>query len=287
MIWLTDLDTTLRAEGCRVSENDGWRTRGIGGLLGVRGVLCHHTAGGGDADDWVTVQNGKPGLTGPLAQMTLERDGTFRLIAAGLAQHAGKGSHPAIGTDNGNSWLIGIEGVSRGVGDWTPEQRAAYPRGVAALLRHYGLGADRAIFHREWAPLRKIDPAGFDGPAFRADVDRILRTEPPTKGIPTMIDRALVAGSNTGTVIVPTGSASSIVEAAWVSVRTDGGGHVRVWFQKSAAADGSPPGAGQPWDVKYQNAERAWAPIPDGTEYLMYEVDAAGPGALAVELKAK
>lgn len=102
-----------------------------------------------------------------------------------------------------------------------------------------------------------------------------------------MIDRPLVTGSNTGTVIVPTGSASSIVAEAWVSVRTDGGGRVRVWFQRAADSDGPAPGAGTPWDTTYRNAARPWVAVPSGTEYLQYAVDANGPGALTVELKAK
>lgn len=109
-----------------------------------------------------------------------------------------------------------------------------------------------------------------------------------------MIDRPLVKGTNTGTVIVPTGSSvSQIVSRAWVSVRCDGGGSVAVWFQKSKATMGSPPGAGSPWTnadgspVAFQHAERPWREVPAGTEYLMYQVNANGPGALCVELLAQ
>ena len=38
--WLADV---LRAEGCKVVEVDGWKTRGHGAMSGVRGVMIHHT----------------------------------------------------------------------------------------------------------------------------------------------------------------------------------------------------------------------------------------------------
>ena len=80
--------------------------------------------------------------------------------------------------NDGNRYLIGIEAESTGVtDDWTPEQRAAYPRGVAALCRAMGVGADRVIGHREWAPTRKIDPAFWDLNAFRNDVATLLKED--------------------------------------------------------------------------------------------------------------
>lgn len=298
MPYLTDLAAALRAGGLRVIEHPGWQGRGHGPMSGVRGVLCHHTAGGG-SNDWRVVQDGRPGLEGPLANLTLERDGTFRIIAAGQCWHAGQGTHPAVGTNNGNAWLVGIEGVSRGVGnDWTPAQRDAYPRGVAALLRHYRLGADRAVFHREWArPAgRKSDPEGFDGPAFRGDVARHLggagpAPPPRPKGIPRMIDRAFdpFTGVKTGRIIIPVGSASSIVAKAWFSCSFDGGVRVEAWFQDAAAgSDAGAPGTRAPIDWTLRNAERAAIEIPSGTEFVQYRLsNAEGAGAILVELQAK
>lgn len=249
MPYLTWLADALRAGGCKVIEQPGWKTRGHGAMGTVKGVLAHHTAGGG-SNDWSVVQNGRPGLEGPLAHMTLERDGTFRIIAAGQCWHAGNGTHPEIGTNNGNSTLIGIEGVSRGVGnDWTAAQREAYPKGIAALLRHVGLPQSRLILHREWArPLgRKSDPDGWDGPAMRTLVGSYLRGVAPSSGgpkpsptpRPTTIlseDEDMqnfpIVGRGQMVILAPTGKASANGRRSWLSASIlDGTGSIRVFAQ--------------------------------------------------------
>jgi len=109
----------------------------------------------------------------------LERSGEFRVIAAGQSWHAGSADSDSIARrvactrNNGNQHLIGIEGVSGGT-TWTSEQRDAYPRGVAALLGAVGLGADRCLGHKEWAPSRKIDPGNWDMNQMRATVGKFL-----------------------------------------------------------------------------------------------------------------
>jgi hypothetical protein len=181
MPWLTDLDAALRVAGLRYWTSPGWKQRGHGPMSDIRAIFIHHTAGGG-TNDWKIVQNGRRGLTGPLAQLTLERDGLVRILAAGQSWHAGSGRHPLIGVNNGNIHCIGIEGVSPGIGPnaWTAEQRREYPRLAAALCRHYKLTPAHVIFHKEWAtpPGRKIDASGWDPNAFRRDVAQILRGQP-------------------------------------------------------------------------------------------------------------
>ncbi|MFE3051613.1 N-acetylmuramoyl-L-alanine amidase [Nocardia sp. NPDC059239] len=184
--WLADV---LRAEGLTVIEHEGWRDRGHGDFLDLRGVLCHHTAGGGTSD-WQIVQNGRADLEGPLAQLVLERDGTFRVIAAGVCWHAGRGSWPGWPTNNANYHVIGIEAVSRGDGsDWTPVQLDAYKRGCAAILRRIGRDADDCVGHKEYSSEGKIDPAGIDMTAFRRDVQALIdRTPTPNEETDTMLD---------------------------------------------------------------------------------------------------
>ncbi|MET8797450.1 N-acetylmuramoyl-L-alanine amidase [Nocardia sp. NPDC004568] len=171
-VWLADV---LRGAGLAVIEHDGWRERGHGDFLDIRGVLCHHTGGGGP-NDWRIVQDGRPDLPGPLAQLVLEKDGTYRVIAVGVCWHAGRGSWPGWPTDNANYHTIGIEAVSRGTPpwDWTPAQLDAYKRGCAALLRRIGRGAGDCVAHREYSSEGKIDPAGLDMNAFRRDVQALL-----------------------------------------------------------------------------------------------------------------
>ncbi|MFD6217990.1 peptidoglycan recognition protein family protein, partial [Nocardia salmonicida] len=173
-VWLADV---LRAAGLDVIEHEGWRDRGHGDFRDLRGVLCHHTAGGGK-NDWRIVQDGRADLPGPLAQLVLERDGTFRVIAAGVCWHAGRGSWPGWPTDNANYHVIGIEAVSRGDGtDWTPAQLDAYKRGCAAILARIGRDAEDCVAHREYSHEGKIDPAGIDMDEFRREVQAFIDGE--------------------------------------------------------------------------------------------------------------
>lgn len=170
-VWLADV---LRDAGLDVIEHEGWRDRGHGDFRDLRGVLCHHTAGGGK-NDWRIVQDGRADLPGPLAQLVLERDGSFRVIAAGVCWHAGRGSWPGWPTDNANYHVIGIEAVSRGDGsDWTPAQLDAYKRGCAAILARIGRDSSDCVAHREYSSEGKIDPAGIDMVAFRRDVQAVI-----------------------------------------------------------------------------------------------------------------
>lgn len=186
---LTDLDDALRAGGIRHWVDPGWLGRSHGEIGPIRGILNHHTAGGG-INDWLTVRDGRADLAGPLANMTQERDGGVRLLAAGQCWHAGTGSHPLIGTNNGNIRMIGIEGVSPGIGldAWTPEQIETLPLLNAALCRWYKLPAAACLFHLEWATPtgRKIDihmwPGGPD--AFRSQVARLLGGAPAPVPVP-------------------------------------------------------------------------------------------------------
>ena len=181
LTWLGDV---LRKAGLPVREVPGWQTRGHGAMSSVLGVLAHHTAGPqtGNFPSERVVVLGRPGLEGPLANLGLARDGTWVVVAAGQAWHAGSGSISWCPANQGNSHLIGVEAESCGIrDDWTDAQRGSYPRGVAALLSHLNLPASRAIGHKEWAPTRKIDPAFWDMSVFRADVARWQATasKPP------------------------------------------------------------------------------------------------------------
>lgn len=186
MPYLNDLADILRAGGIGVWEEPNWKRRNHGALSRVQGILCHHTAGGGSSD-WLTVMNGRPGLAGPLAQLTLERDGGVRVLSNGVAWHAGSGSHPDL-PGASNYTLIGIEGVSPGTGSspWTPAQVAAYPKVVAALCRGYKVPVSSVLGHFEWATPRgrKIDPWSptggrpWDMNHFRSEVARHLGNQP-------------------------------------------------------------------------------------------------------------
>jgi hypothetical protein len=184
MAYLTWLADILRKEGLQVQEEDGWQQRSHGDMGDIRGVLLHHTAGAPDGNypSLAIVRDGNAELEGPRANLGLARDGSWIVIAAGQAWHAGKGGPwQNVPKDDANQYMIGVEAESVGTRfDWTPAQIDSYPRGVAALLRHVGLGADRALGHKEWAPERKTDPAFWPGDmaGFRARVAETLGGAP-------------------------------------------------------------------------------------------------------------
>jgi hypothetical protein len=162
LIWLAEV---LRSAGLKVVEQPGWKTRGLGDMGNVRGVMCHHTASspkGGNTPALGAVQNGRGGpkpLRGPLSQLLLARDGTYYVVAAGLSNHAGPGNWKGITA--GNRSFIGIEAENNGLGEkWPDVQMDAYVRGVGALLTRLGATEEMCVAHLEYAlPVgRKSDP---------------------------------------------------------------------------------------------------------------------------------
>lgn len=177
LVWLPQV---LLDAGLKVAEVPGWQTRGNGDVSTPEGVLCHHTAGprSGNMPSLRVLVSGRRDLRGPLSQLGLGRDGTFYVIAAGKAYHAGKGIW--AGVSQGNAHFIGIEAEHTGKPDdpWPEKQLLAYQHGVAALLKHIGHDAERCAGHKEYAPRRKPDPT-FDMNEFRAAVREIIAGEAP------------------------------------------------------------------------------------------------------------
>lgn len=199
---LTWLPQVLKDAGLKVSEVEGWQTRGEHNIGAISGVVCHHTAGpgpqAGNYPSFNTIIKGRPdiNLPGPLAQLGLGRDGTWIIFTAGRANHAGFGEFKDITSGhlvNGNSTTIGIEAENSGKpGDpWLAVQKDAYQRGVAAILTHIGKDVSVCCGHKEYARFketrklgRKPDPS-FDMDAFRTGVAAIIAgTAPPPVLIP-------------------------------------------------------------------------------------------------------
>lgn len=176
MYSLTWLPEVLLGAGLKVAETAGWRSRGHGDFGKPRGVLCHHTVGplAGNMPSLGVITNGRSDLPGPLAQLGLGRDGTWYVVAAGLAYHAGRGNWR--GVTKGNSELIGIEAENNGTTEpWPAVQMNSYRHGVAALLTKIGADASMAAGHKEYAlpKGRKSDP-DFDMNLFRSEVEQIM-----------------------------------------------------------------------------------------------------------------
>jgi N-acetyl-anhydromuramyl-L-alanine amidase AmpD len=192
---LTWLPTVLLDAGLKVAEQPGWRTRGRGDVGTIKGVICHHTAGPktGIMPSLGVVTNGRSDLPGPLSQLCLGRDGTFFVIAAGRANHAGAGNWQGVTT--GNSSFIGIEAENTGqttgpnADPWPAVQLDAYRRGVAAILKKIKANAIMCCGHKEYAlPMgRKSDPT-FDMDDLRMQVASIMAGSAPLPSVIPAVD---------------------------------------------------------------------------------------------------
>ena len=198
---LTWLVRVLNDAGLKVAEVPGWPNRGVGDVSDIKGVICHHTGGSrsGNMPSLKVIIDGRTDLRGPLSQLGLGRDGTFYVIAAGRANHAGVGEWKGVTT--GNSSFIGIEAENVGLKPggpnhepWPDVQMDAYERGVAAILKHLELKALMACGHKEYAKPegRKPDPQGIDMVKFRSRVEALMdgNPSPPVRPlIPPKDDR--------------------------------------------------------------------------------------------------
>ncbi|NUO42435.1 MAG: N-acetylmuramoyl-L-alanine amidase [Streptomyces sp.] len=176
------LIAVLKAEGVRVSEYPGWRTRERDDETGLKFgpvhlVLNHHTAGSSSRD--IVAKNGVAGLPGPLAHIYLGKDGTATLCSDGRANHAGamarnaydsflneRSTHPApsraSGTVDGNDCSYGIETENLGNGKdvYTRAQYDAWVRINAAFCRVFGWSSESCAGHKETSVEGKVDPLG-------------------------------------------------------------------------------------------------------------------------------
>jgi hypothetical protein len=185
-VWLEDV--LRKALGDRLVVESGWVNRGTGGAMGdIWGVMIHHT---GNINERVAnIRDGvqQPGgfLPGPLAQCLLTPDGKCHLIAVGPCNHAGFGSYPSLGANNGNRRLIGFEccwPTVRPNGTFDKNERWKTPLiitmrdATAAVLKKLGYGSARTIGHKEYAGVAqgKWDPGNIDMNWFRSEVQKDL-----------------------------------------------------------------------------------------------------------------
>jgi hypothetical protein len=196
--YLLELADVCRRTGYPVIEVDGWqyRARGSGGYEPGRPthVLAHHTASPPSSDGWPDANYCTFGdEDAPLCNLYLGRDGTIWVCAGGATNTNGSGTDLCGITpdDSMNSHAIGIEAGNNGVGEaWPDAQQDAYVTLVAELCAAYGIDPAQVHSHQQWAPSRKVDPAGpsdwasgtatWDMPAFCDDVRAVAA--PPIPG---------------------------------------------------------------------------------------------------------
>lgn len=297
----------LRAHGVEVRYIAGWDRRGNGQASAYQGMIWHHTAtafGNAPSILW----NGRSDLAGPLCNTAGNADGSIRIVAAHPANHAGASGGRSMGplprTRSFNKYVWGHEIVYPGTVPMTAAQyRSALILAgvVGGILKRPNPEWIRQ--HFETSITGKWDPGyangkTYSGAQMRADIWGALNSAGPhpapapvppvpvkPKVKPVIIDRPLVHGDNYVRIPCMVGTASQLYARAWVSITGEGGGDMNVLFQKNAAVDGPPPGAGAPWGpTVYRNASRVVKEIPSGTEYLEAWVSVKGAaGAVSVE----
>lgn len=197
--WLTSLADDLRAAGVKVVEEPGWKTRGHSPSkygFDPRFVVWHHDASAKGESPGVVrllVNGDGRGLEAPYAGAWVAMDGTWHLIAAGHAYHAGAGGpYAGVPRDamNGNSF--GIETDHTTGEAWPPAQIDSLRKGTAAILKRLDAKPDPGLlFHKTWAPGRKTDPDGLDLAHERAAVAAFMAPKPTgggaagSTGVPT------------------------------------------------------------------------------------------------------
>lgn len=174
-VWIDWLAQSLRAEGCRVTEVSGWKSRGrpsSTGNFAPYGVCWHHTGTRASATDPAptlnTVINGRSDLPGPLAHALIGYDGTVHVVAAGRANHAGEcnGFGP-FSSGDANAQLVGWEIDYDGSQPMSDAQRDAATRASVAVLKRFDRDEGYACRHEETSVTGKWDTGGVTGDQLR------------------------------------------------------------------------------------------------------------------------
>lgn len=173
--WLADV---LADAGLLLRPYPGWATRG-GSAFNPVGVMWHHTVTGPSTADVVVdkflATTGSSTTPAPLCNYSTNRDGTISLIAAGTANHGGKGTYGGVA---GNSRWFGDEMKNRGtsVEPWPERQLESARLATAAILDHLRKDADWLCAHKEYAtpPGRKSDPHTLNMDAERLTVAALM-----------------------------------------------------------------------------------------------------------------
>jgi hypothetical protein len=299
---LVELADVLRGGGLAVEEVDGWQFRSRTGAgydpSGPVGIIVHHTASSAGNDGGEDVRR----LTfdcdvKPMSNLYLDRRGRWWVCAAGATNTNGKGGPLGpLPQDSANSRVIGIEAGNDGVGEpWPDVMQDSYVAGVAALAGAYGIDAAHVYAHYEWAPSRKIDPAGpsrfgsvnryasWDMAAFRAEVAARLGValapraiDEPAPPTPTAATYVVLPGDSWWSIAARTGDPA----ATWSTLAATNGGAARVLHPGDVLVLPGSVGADAPVDDR--------APFPgearrgdDGAVVVAWQVALVAAGVIS------
>ena len=100
------------------------------------------------------------------------------VVAAGRANHAGRGQYGTIPANQGNKYSIGNEGQNTGNQTWPTQQLEAQRRCDAAILTYLKRDTSYLIDHKTYAPSRKVDRYALMIGTERAIVDGLMTNDP-------------------------------------------------------------------------------------------------------------
>ena len=194
-VWLEDVLRQALAD--RLVVHEGWQDRGVGGtptgqMGDIWGVMIHHTGNSRETPERIrdgVQQTPTYFLPGPLSHCLITPDGKCHLVAIGPCNHAGIGSYPGVGVNNGNERLIGFEcawptirpdGTFDKAQRWPDAQIITMRDATAAVLTKLGKDSSHVIGHKDWAGASqgKWDPGNLDVVGwFRGEVAKAQRGE--------------------------------------------------------------------------------------------------------------
>lgn len=206
---LRNLPVLLSALAAPFTEQPGWKERQVGpdDLWDCEWVINHHTATHSEGHGSLNfLQNG--GLTGiraPYAHALIGREPMIFLIAAGRANHAGRGGpFKEVPKNSMNAYGYGIEVEAPGVAlDFAAGQFDLMCKLNAAVLWILGQPVNHVIRHKDWTdggvdgvPVlptkgRKVD-VRYDLGLIRATTQRYLTflgAETPPKPKPPVVPK--------------------------------------------------------------------------------------------------
>jgi hypothetical protein len=173
--WLAD---TLREAGLPVVEWTGWKHRGAYAFRNLSAVVWHHDASPpGDSPGVPAYMIREMDAGRPGAQLWVNRQGVWHVLAAGVAYHAGR-VRPGM-PRNSNS--LGIETDHTTGERWPQPLLDSLRAGSAAILRRLGQDENGLHMHKTICdpPGRKTDPDWLDLAAERRRIHLLLHPPPP------------------------------------------------------------------------------------------------------------
>jgi len=291
--WLSNLALVLKNAGLSVVEIDGWKTRTFatwtppGYVVKPTHVMVHHTASKTAVENDINYILHGP--VSPICNIFLARDGVCHVIAAGRVATNGKGSsiswNGQVPDNMMNHYAISIEAANNGIGEpWPEVQTKAYVTLCAALCSAYQIPIKNVRGHFEWAPTRKIDPAGpspwspdkssWDMDKFRQDVfsatkpstsilleDNMEILNPPVRILDTRSNNSKLEAGTTRIVALGPNSNISAAMINITAVGAAGPGYMTAWA----------PGSVRPTTsaLNYQNSNAVCnaviVPVVNGT----------------------